>query len=135
LRFARGFQHNNSGNIAVIFALALILLLVAAVDYSRALSVKASPNSALDAGVLAIGSRTNLSDTEATKTVKAWLDVHMTNSCAAGWTPGSLAQASDGTITARASVRARALVAKSCRLSHGQSFRSLDLLQGKARFD
>lgn len=106
LLFAKRFHRDHNGNIAIIFALALIPIMVAvgaAIDYSRALSVKTSLTAALDAAVLAVGSRTNLSDSEASNTVKTWLDVHMANSFASGWTLDSISQASDGTIAARAS--------------------------------
>lgn len=102
----RRFQRNDSGNIAVIFALALIPLMVAvgcAVDYSRAVSVRTALLDSLDAAVLAVGSRANLSDDEASKSVKAWLDAHMSNSLASSWKLDSLTQASDGTIDAHAS--------------------------------
>lgn len=90
----------------MIFALALVPIMVAvgaAIDYSRALSVKTSLVAALDAGVLAVGSRANLSDADATDTVQTWLDAHMAGSLASGWALDSIAQASDGTIAARAS--------------------------------
>ncbi|WP_306049877.1 pilus assembly protein TadG-related protein [Oceaniradius stylonematis] len=90
----------------MIFALALIPIMVAvgaAIDYNRALSVRARLVSALDAGVLAVGSQANLSDTDATDTVQTWLDVHMPSSSASGWALDSIIQEPDGTIAARAS--------------------------------
>ena len=53
----KSFQHRQDGNIAVIFGLALIPLLLCtgvAVDYSRASSARAEMQSALDAATLAV---------------------------------------------------------------------------------
>ncbi len=100
------FWRCERGNVAMIFALALIPIMVAvgaAIDYSRALSVKSRLVAALDAGVLAVGSSANLSDSEATGTVETWLDAHMPNSLASLWALDSITLESDGTIGAQAS--------------------------------
>jgi len=77
-RKLRGLWHQNDGNVAVTFAIALIPILSAvgaAVDYSRANGFKTSLQAALDAGLLA-GAKNGDSNwvTLATDTFKANVD-------------------------------------------------------------
>lgn len=88
------------------FALSLVLVLGvsgAAVDYGRAVSVKTALDTALDAGVLAVGRTASISDADAARIVQVRLDAHLSNSTATDWTLDSFAQAPDGTISASAS--------------------------------
>ena len=58
----RGFTEDAKGNVAILFAFALIPILIgvgAAVDYGRALIVRERMNDAADAAALAIGSWPN----------------------------------------------------------------------------
>ena len=67
LRHLRGFACDPRGNVAIIFGVAAIPLLIcigAAIDYGRALIVQERMASAMDAAGLAIGSWTGLSQVE-----------------------------------------------------------------------
>jgi Flp pilus assembly protein TadG len=65
---ARAFLRAKRGNVAMIFALALVPLTVAAgagLDYTRAMLVRQQMSEALDAAALAVGSSTGLTQTSA----------------------------------------------------------------------
>ena len=65
---ARAFLRAKGGNVAMIFALALVPLTVAAgagLDYTRAMLVRQQMSEALDAAALAVGSSSGLTQTSA----------------------------------------------------------------------
>lgn len=100
------FMSDRGGNYALIMVIVSIPLLMAvglAVDYSRASSARQSLHHALDAGVLAAGSKDGLTDAQARDMIASWLDVHMAGSPAAKWSVDMVAQTSDGKVTATAS--------------------------------
>ncbi len=100
------FIRDRGGNYAmmtVIVAVPLFMAIGLAVDYSRVVSARNSLFHALDAGVLAAGSKDGLTDAQARDMIMSWLDVHMVSTPATGWKVDSVSQTSDGRITATAS--------------------------------
>lgn len=100
------FGASDRGNVAIIFALAIIPVfgaVGAAIDYSRASEVRSKLAYAVDAGVLAVGSQPPMSDDEAYDTVERWVDTHMGPKYANDWTLDSVIQEDDGVILASAS--------------------------------
>ena len=96
------FWQNKRGNVATMFAIALIPLLGAtgaAVDYARIAQVHQKLADVLDAGVLAVGSQPPMSDAKAFATVDAWVGAHMDG---IPYTLDSVVQTEDG-ITGAAS--------------------------------
>jgi Flp pilus assembly protein TadG len=76
----KSFWRNKRGNVATMFAIALIPLLGAtgaSVDYARIARVHQKLADALDAGVLAVGSQPPMSDAKAFDAVDAWVKAHM----------------------------------------------------------
>ncbi|MEQ1887669.1 MAG: TadE/TadG family type IV pilus assembly protein [Alphaproteobacteria bacterium] len=97
------FLANRRGNVAVIFALALLPILSAAgsaVDITRALQVKARLSSALDAAGLAAGKKIDSDDATIIATAQAYFNANYP--AAALGVPGDLVvDISDNTITLR----------------------------------
>ena len=101
----RAFRRDQRGNIAILFALSLIPLIGmvgAAVDYTRVTQVHTKLGDALDAAILAAGSRPAMTDAELYDFVKSWMGVHMKDTLASGWTLDSVTQ-NKGNIVGRAS--------------------------------
>ncbi|MEO8667299.1 MAG: TadE/TadG family type IV pilus assembly protein [Bauldia sp.] len=100
------FRSDRRGNIAIIFALALMPLCAgvgAAVDYSRATAFRTDLMDALDAGVLAVGSQSTMKDDDAYKIIDAWMTAHLGDQY--GWHLDSVTQDDGGAITAMASAK------------------------------
>lgn len=96
------FGRDRRGNVAMLFALAIIPLVGmvgAAIDYSRVAHVRTELADVLDAAVLSVGSRPAMTDKQAYDAVREWVDAHMT---ATAWTLDSVSQI-DGRIIASAS--------------------------------
>ncbi len=75
----RRFTRNARGNVAILFGLAIIPILLgvgAAVDYGRALIVRERMSSAADAAALAIGSWTDLSNAELKTKAQQYFDAN-----------------------------------------------------------
>lgn len=78
-RASEKFFTSQRGNVAIIFAIALIPILMAAgsaVDITRALQVKARLDSALDAAGLAAGKKIDASDATITATAQAYFNAN-----------------------------------------------------------
>ncbi len=92
----RSFHRNERGNVAVLFALSIIPLIGmvgAAVDYSRLTQVRAKMSDALDAAILAAGSKPAMSDKDLYAFIKSWMEVHMANEAMAkSWQLDSVKQ-------------------------------------------
>lgn len=102
----RNFIHDRGGNYAMMMVAVSVPLLMGiglAVDYSRVVSARQSLFHALDAGVLAAGSRDGLTDAQAQDMITSWLDVHMVGTPATKWNVDTVSQTSDGRIAATAS--------------------------------
>ncbi len=75
MRWRNNFR-NDRGNVAIVFALALVPLLLAigcAIDYSRAMNAQATLQNAADAAVLAAGASDKISNTDVTALVNQYL--------------------------------------------------------------
>lgn len=76
--FWQRFRHDASGNIVVMFGLVMLpmlWLIGAAIDYSRAMSVKSEAQATLDAAVLAGGKRVNIdSNADVEQTVRSFVE-------------------------------------------------------------
>jgi Flp pilus assembly protein TadG len=99
------FRKDDRGNVATIFALAMIPLIGmvgAAIDYGRVSQIRGKLADALDAGVLAVGSQPTMSDTAAYAMVNNWVTAHMGTGLAANWHLDTVTQV-NGAITATAS--------------------------------
>jgi Flp pilus assembly protein TadG len=78
---ARGFLRAKRGNVAMMFGLALVPLVLAAgagLDYSRAMLVRQQMGEALDAAALAVGSTTGLNATTAQALAQKYFDANYT---------------------------------------------------------
>ncbi len=98
-RFARG----ERGNVAIIFALAVVPVIGAvgaAVDYSRISEIRSKIANAADAGVLAVGSMPPMPDKDAYDTVNSWIKTHTSPEYDQYWTLNSVTQSDDGKIVA-----------------------------------
>lgn len=74
------FLQNRRGNVAVIFALALVPVVGSvgvALDYSRITDVRMRLADALDAAVLAVGAQPPMSQADTMAAVREWVDSHM----------------------------------------------------------
>ncbi len=92
------FLRDRRGNVATLFAVALIPLMGSvgvAIDYARVAEVRIKLADSLDAGVLAVGSQPPMSDDKAKTAVNAWMGVHMPND---PYVLDSVAQDGDGII-------------------------------------
>ena len=108
------FARSDHGNFAVMFALTMVPVVGAvgaAIDYSRVVQVRSELADALDAGVLAVGSRAKLTDAQALALVKEWVDTHMAHADAT-WKVDSVTQDADGKITGIASGKVQTTVAR-----------------------
>jgi Flp pilus assembly protein TadG len=95
--------NDRRGNVAVIFALALVPVagaVGAALDYNRASSDRARLADALDAGVLAVGSQDEMDDAEAFDFVENWMTAHLDGVNDYTWRLESVDQDGKGGITA-----------------------------------
>lgn len=87
---ARDFLRNTRGNVALLFALSIIPIILAigvAVDYGRALMVRERMADAADAAALAIGSWPDLTHAELTTKAQQFFDANFSSSVG---TPGAL---------------------------------------------
>jgi Flp pilus assembly protein TadG len=109
------FIRNKRGNVAMMFALAMIPVVGAvgaAIDYTRVAQVRTKLADALDAGVLAVGSQAAMTDAQAYTMIKQWIDVHMGTANAAYWNLDSVTQNADGKIIASVSGNVETTVAR-----------------------
>jgi Flp pilus assembly protein TadG len=109
------FKRDNCGNVAVMFALALVPLLGAvgaAIDYSRVTEFRNQLIASLDAGVLAVGSQPQMTDTEAYTTVNDWVGTHMAQDAIGSWQLDSVTQNDQGEIVAMASGKVDTTIAR-----------------------
>jgi Flp pilus assembly protein TadG len=77
----RGFVKSRRGNVAMIFALSIVPLMVAAgagLDYARAMLVRQQMGEALDAAALAVGSTPNLTQSSAQTLAQKYFDANYT---------------------------------------------------------
>jgi len=77
----RGFIKSRRGNVAMIFALSIVPLMVAAgagLDYARAMLVRQQMGEALDAAALAVGSTPNLNQSTAQTLAQKYFDANYT---------------------------------------------------------
>lgn len=75
----RRFWSDKRGNVAIIYGLAMIPIMIgagAALDYARGVMVRASLTEALDAAGLAVGGSTNLSSDNVKKVAQAYFDAN-----------------------------------------------------------
>ncbi len=108
------FARENEGNVAVIFALALIPLFGAVgalVDYTRVSDVRAELAAATDAGLLAVGSQPPMSDKDAYDTVHKWIETHVKPDFDGSWNLNSVIQEKGGRITATVSGEVKTTIA------------------------
>ncbi|HVY19325.1 MAG TPA: TadE/TadG family type IV pilus assembly protein [Bauldia sp.] len=80
ISWLQNFLRDKRGNVATLFALAIIPMVGAtgmAIDYARVAAVRIKLADALDAGVLAVGTQPKMTDAKATAMVDGWLAVHM----------------------------------------------------------
>jgi len=78
---ARAFLKSKRGNVAMMFALALVPLMIGAgagLDYARAMLVRQQMGEALDAAALAVGSTTGLDRTAAQALAQKYFDANYT---------------------------------------------------------
>ena len=78
---ARAFLRARRGNVAMMFALAMVPLTIAAgvgLDYSRAMLVRQQMSEALDAAALAVGSTTGLTQTTAQALAQKYFNANFT---------------------------------------------------------
>jgi Flp pilus assembly protein TadG len=103
------FRRSERGNVATMFALALVPVfgvIGAAIDYARVSEVKAQLADALDAGVLAVGSHSGIDeddDAEAFDIINDWITAHLGTKYAGMWKLDSAEIKEDGSIVASAS--------------------------------
>ena len=101
------FRRSERGNVATMFALALVPVfgvMGAAIDYARVTDVRAKLADALDAGVLAVGTQPDTTEEEAFEIVNDWITAHLGTEYADYWTLDSVELDDDaGTIIAHAS--------------------------------
>jgi Flp pilus assembly protein TadG len=100
------FRHSERGNVATMFALALVPVfgvVGAAIDYARVSEVKAQLADALDAGVLAVGSQSNMDDDKAFEIINDWITAHLGDKYTGMWKLDSATVGEDGSIVATAS--------------------------------
>lgn len=101
------FARARRGNVAMIFALALIPITVAAgagLDLSRALMERARLAEALDAAGLAVGATQNLSTDQIQKLATAYFDANYTIDPSFGARPDLQVTPGDGSVTLSATV-------------------------------
>ncbi|MCB1495484.1 MAG: pilus assembly protein [Bauldia sp.] len=106
---------DESGNVAVVFALALIPLFGAVgalIDYTRVSNLRAEVAAAIDAGLLAVGSQPPMSDQQAFDTVNKWLETHIKPTYQGNWKLDSVVQQKGGKITATVSGAIDTTIAK-----------------------
>jgi Putative Flp pilus-assembly TadE/G-like len=87
---ARAFMHSRRGNVAMMFALALVPMTLAAgagLDFARAMLVRQQMAGALDAAALAVGSTTGLDQTTAQALAQKYFDANYTVNKTAFGTP------------------------------------------------
>jgi Flp pilus assembly protein TadG len=102
----RAFHRGEDGNVALMFALALVPLfgvVGAAVDFSRVSQTRAQLADALDAGVLAVGSQPEMSEAEAYQVINDWITAHLGDKYAGKWQLDSVTLGDGGSILATAS--------------------------------
>src|SRR3990167_3058686 len=100
------FRRSERGNVATMFALALVPVfgvVGAAIDYARVSEVKAQLADALDAGVLAVGSQSNMDDDKAFEIINDWITAHLGDKYTGMWKLDSATVGEDGSIVAAAS--------------------------------
>src|ERR1700748_3719881 len=77
----RGFCKSRRGNVAMMFAIALIPLMIGAgagLDFARAMLVRQQMGEALDAAALAVGSTTGLTQSTAQALAQKYFDANYT---------------------------------------------------------
>ena len=77
----RAFLRSKRGNVAMMFAIALIPLMIGAgagLDFARAMLVRQQMGEALDAAALAVGSTTGLDQTSAKALAQKYFDANYT---------------------------------------------------------
>jgi len=77
----RAFLESKRGNVAMMFALALVPLMIGAgagLDFARAMLVRQQMGEALDAAALAVGSTTGLTQTTAQALAQKYFDANYT---------------------------------------------------------
>jgi Flp pilus assembly protein TadG len=100
------FRRSERGNVATMFALALVPVfgvIGAAIDYARVSEVRAQLADALDAGVLAVGSQSNMTDEKAYEIINDWITAHLGDKYTGMWKLDSATVGDDGSIVATAS--------------------------------
>jgi Flp pilus assembly protein TadG len=100
------FRADQRGAVALMFAILLVPLIGTAgalIDYSRLNDVRAKLTSALDAGVLAVGTQTNMSNAKAYEIVNDWVAAQMGDEYSGYWHLDSVTLNNDDTIVASAS--------------------------------
>ena len=91
-RSARGFVRSRRGNVAMIYALALVPLAAAAgagLDYARAVVVRSNMEEAIDSAALAIGSTPGLTNAQMTTLAQQYFNANYKTDSSYG-TPGSV---------------------------------------------
>ena len=86
----RGFLRSSRGNVAMMFALALIPLMIGAaagLDFARGMLVRQQMTEALDAAALAVGSSTGLNQTSAQTLAQQYFNANFTVDTTAYGTP------------------------------------------------
>ncbi|MCB1487684.1 MAG: pilus assembly protein [Bauldia sp.] len=115
MAFFNRFGRDEDGNVAVVFALALIPLFGAVgalVDYSRVTDFRAEVAAATDAGLLAVGSQPPMTDKQAYNTVNNWMETHIKPTYSGNWKLDSVVQGQGGKITATVSGEVSTTIAK-----------------------
>jgi Flp pilus assembly protein TadG len=115
MSFFAGSARSRGGNVATMFALAMIPVVGAvgvAVDYSRVAAVRAELAEAVDAGVRALGSRPPMSDAEAFDAVNTWVTGHMAAGEASYWHLDAVTEDASGRIVASASANVETTVTR-----------------------
>lgn len=117
----RKFGRERRGNVAMIFALALIPITIAAgagLDLSRALMVRARLAEALDAAGLAIGATQNLSTEQMTKLANAYFAANYTADPSFGAMPTVQVVPGDGSVTLSTSIDMPTTLMRVAKIDH-----------------
>ena len=105
---ARSFLHADRGNVAMMFAIALVPMCIAAgagLDYARSMVVRSQMSDALDAAALAVGSTTGLDQSKAQALAQKYFNANYSGDTSNG-TPAVTVtnyNATNGTVTVNAS--------------------------------
>lgn len=100
------FRENQKGTVALIFGASLFPLIGAVgvmVDYSRVNALRAKLTSALDAGVLSVGTQPSMTDRKAYNIVNDWISTQLGEQYDDNWQLDSVTIENGTTIVAKAS--------------------------------